>query len=102
MNVSLTGVFLGRVLVWLVAVGHGRVVVLVLVAGGQVRPVLATAEIVGHMGVFVIVDLGIVAVLLAHSSKHSSRRVTGRSAAQRSVESLTSSLSLTSTRRSAS
>ena len=41
-------------------------VVLVLVAGGEVRPVLATAEIVRHMGVFVVVDLGIVAVLLAH------------------------------------
>jgi len=28
------------------------------------------------MGVFVVVDLGIVAVLLAHSSKYSSRQVT--------------------------
>jgi hypothetical protein len=41
-------------------------VVLVLVGGGQVRPVLAAAEIVGHVGVLVVVDLGIVAVLLAH------------------------------------
>jgi hypothetical protein len=65
-DVGLTAVFLGRVLVRFVAVGHGRMVVLVPVAGGQVRPVRATAEIVGHMGVFVVVDLGIVAVLLAH------------------------------------
>lgn len=41
-------------------------VVLVPVAGGQVRPVLAAAEIVGHMAMFVVVDLGIVAVLLAY------------------------------------
>jgi hypothetical protein len=65
-DVGLTAVFLGRVLVWLVAVGHGRMVVLVLVGGGEVRPVLTAAEIVGHMGMFVVVDLGIVAVLLAH------------------------------------
>ena len=30
------------------------------------RPVLTAAEIVGHMGMVVVVDLGIVAVLLAH------------------------------------
>jgi hypothetical protein len=41
--------FLGRVLVWVVAVGHARMVVLVLVAGSEVRPVLAAAEIVRHM-----------------------------------------------------
>jgi hypothetical protein len=65
-DVGLTAVFLGWVLMGLVAVGDGRMVVLVPVAGGQVRPVLAAAEIVGHMGMFVVVDLGIVAVLLAH------------------------------------
>jgi hypothetical protein len=65
-DVRLTAVFLGRVLMGLVAVGHGRMVVLVPVAGGQVRPVLAAAEIVGHMGMFVVVDLGMVAVLLAY------------------------------------
>ena len=65
-HVGLTAVFVGWVLVRLVAVGEGRVVMLVLVAGGQMRPVLAAAEVVGHMGVLVIVDLGIVAVLLTH------------------------------------
>ncbi len=87
--------FLGRVLAWLVAVGHGRMVVLVLVAGGQVCPVLAAAEMVGHMGVFVVMYLRIVAVLLA-PGRHSSRRLTGRSVAQRPVESLTSPLPLPS------
>jgi hypothetical protein len=66
-HVGLTTVFVGWVLVRLVAVGQGRVVVLVLVAGGQMRPVLAATQIVGHMGVLVVVDLGIVAVLLTHS-----------------------------------
>jgi hypothetical protein len=88
-------VFLGWVLMGLVAVGDGRMVVLVPVAGGQVRPVLAAAEIVGHMGMFVVVDLGIVAVLLAHGQTllpPDNRPF----CAQRSVESLTSPLSLAS------
>src|SRR5829696_2681105 len=62
--VGLTGVLMARVLVRLVAVGQGRMVVLVLVIGGQMRPVLATAEVMGYVGVLVVVDLGIVAVLL--------------------------------------
>jgi hypothetical protein len=65
-NVGLATVFVGWVLVRLVAVGQGRMVVLVMMAGGQMGPVLATAQIVGHMGVLVVVDLGIVAVLLTH------------------------------------
>jgi hypothetical protein len=65
-HVGLAAVFLGWVLMRLVAVGEGRVVVLVLVAGGQMRPGLAAAEVVGHMSVLVVVDLGIVAVLLRH------------------------------------
>jgi hypothetical protein len=64
--VGLTGVLMARVLVRLVAVGQGRMVVLVLVTGRQVCPVLAAAQIVGYMGVLVVVDLGIVAVLLTH------------------------------------
>jgi hypothetical protein len=66
-HVGLAAVLVGRVLVWLMTVGQGRVVVLVLMAGGQMRPVLAAAQIVGYMGVLVVVDLGIVAVLLTHS-----------------------------------
>jgi hypothetical protein len=63
---GLTTVFLGWVLMRLVAVGQGRMVVLVLMAGSQMRPVLPAAQIVGHMDVLVIMDLGIVAVLLTH------------------------------------
>src|SRR5215207_10317719 len=39
-HVGLTTVFVGWVLMRLVAMGQGRVVVLVLMAGGQMRPVL--------------------------------------------------------------
>jgi hypothetical protein len=70
-DVGLAGVLLGLVLVRLVAVADGRVVVLVLVAGGQVRPGLPAAEVMGHVGVLVVVHLGVVAVLLAHG-RHSS------------------------------
>jgi hypothetical protein len=63
---GLTTVLVGWVLMRLVAVGQGRVVVLVLMAGSQMRPVLPAAQIVGHMDVLVVVDLGIVAVLLSH------------------------------------
>src|SRR5215211_1839207 len=65
-HVGFAAVLVGWVLVRLVAVGEGRVVVLVLVAGGQMGPVLAAAQIVGHMGVLVVVDFGVVAVLLPH------------------------------------
>jgi hypothetical protein len=89
--VGLAAVFVGWVLMWLVAVAERRVVVLVLVAGGQMGPVLAAAQVVGYMGVFVVVDLGIVAVLVTHGQASS---VTGPSSAQRSVESVSSPLSL--------
>src|SRR5215218_5662720 len=68
---------------------------LVLVAGGQMRPVLAAAEVVGHMGVLVIVDLGIVTVLFTHDQAFlppGDRRFV----VQRSVELLSSPLSLVS------
>jgi len=80
--VGLTGVLMARVLVRLVAVGQSRMVVLVLVIGGQVRPVLATAEVMGYVGVLVVVDLGIVAVLLTHGQTLLSPGSSGRSVAQ--------------------
>jgi hypothetical protein len=92
--VSLTAVFLDRVLMWLTAVDEGHVVMLVLVAGGQMRPVLAAAEVMGHVGVFVVVELGVVAVLLTMAKPPPG--VTGRFVAQGSVESLASPLSLLS------
>jgi hypothetical protein len=90
-HVGFAAVFVGRVLMWLMAVGQGRMVVLVLVAGGQMCPVLAAAEVVGHVGMFVVVDLRIVAVLLTHGHASS---VTDEPSAQRSVESVSSPLSL--------
>src|SRR5215212_9453982 len=74
---------------------------LVLVAGGQMRPVLAAAEVVGHMGVLVIVDLGIVTVLFTHDQAFlppGDRRFV----VQRSVELLSSPLSLPESEESAS
>jgi hypothetical protein len=90
-HVRLAAVFVGRVLMRLMTVGQGCVVVLVLVAGGQMGPVLTAAEIVGHMGMVVIVEFGVVAVLLTHGQASS---VTDEPSAQRSVESLSSPLSL--------
>jgi hypothetical protein len=52
------------VLVGVVDVGERRVVVLVVVFGCQVRPLLALDHVVGDVGMFMLVDLGVVAVLL--------------------------------------
>jgi hypothetical protein len=65
-DVGLAAVLLGRVFMRLVAVTDCRVVVLVLVGGGQVGPLLAVVEVVGHVGVLVAVDLGVVVVLFSH------------------------------------
>jgi len=47
------------------------VVVGVLVAGGQMRPVPTAAEVVGHVGMLVVVDFGVMAVLLTHGQASS-------------------------------
>jgi hypothetical protein len=69
--VGLAAVLVSRVLVRLVAVGERRMVVLMLMAGGQMRPVLAAAQVVSDVGMLVAVDLGVVAVLLTHADPSS-------------------------------
>jgi hypothetical protein len=53
------------VLVWVVGVGERRVVVGVIVFRRQGGLLLALDHVVGDMGVLVLVDLGVVAVLLS-------------------------------------
>jgi hypothetical protein len=72
-DVGLAAVLVGRILVRLVAVSERRMVVLMLMAGGQMRPVLATAQVVGDVGMLVAVDLGVVAVLLTHADPSSTQ-----------------------------
>ena len=72
-DVGLAAVLVGWVLVRFVAVGERRMVVLVLMAGGQMRPVLAAAQVVGDVGMLVAVDLGVMAVLLTHADPSSAR-----------------------------
>jgi hypothetical protein len=72
-DVGLAAMLVSRVLVRLVAVGERRMVVLMLMAGGQMRPVLAAAQIVGDVGMLVAVDLGVVAVLLTHADPSSAQ-----------------------------
>jgi hypothetical protein len=72
-DVGLATVLVSWVLVRLVAVGERRMVVLMLMAGGQMRPVLAAAQVVGDVGMLVAVDLGVMAVLLTHADPSSTQ-----------------------------
>jgi hypothetical protein len=74
-DVGLAAVLVGWILVRLVAVGERRMVVLMLMTGGQVGPVLAAAQVVGDVGMLVAVDLGVVAVLLTHADPSSTQMV---------------------------
>src|SRR6266550_1697947 len=62
-DVGFPSVLLGLVLVGLVCMGDGRVVVFVIVRGRQMGPLLTLCQIVGHMGVLMLMDLGLMAVL---------------------------------------
>jgi hypothetical protein len=74
-DVSLSAMLVARILVRLVTVGKRRMVVLMLMTGGQMRPVLAAAQVVGDVGMLVAVDLGVVAVLLTHADPSSTQMV---------------------------
>ena len=65
-------------------VAEGRVVVLMLVAGGHVGPLLAVAEVVGHVRVLVAMDLApwsccsLMADLLRKTARSRNLRPTAR------------------------
>src|SRR5918996_6621996 len=64
MDVGFLPVLLLLVLVRIVGMGEWRVVVLVGVGRRQVRPLLALDEVVGDVGVLVVVYLSVMTVLL--------------------------------------
>ena len=72
-DVGLAAVLVSRILVRLVAVGERRMVVLMLMTGGQVGPILAAAQVMGDVGMLVAVDLGVMAVLLTHADPSSAQ-----------------------------
>jgi hypothetical protein len=80
-HVGFLPVFPLLVLVGIVDVGERRVVVLMVVFGRQVRPLLALDHVVGDVGMFMLVDLGVVAVLLRCHCRGSFRLATARTAA---------------------
>jgi hypothetical protein len=55
---------LGRILVRLVEMGQRGVIVPMVMVGGEMRPLLPMSQVVGDVGVLVLVDLGLVAMLL--------------------------------------
>jgi hypothetical protein len=63
-DMCLTLMLLGGILVGLVGMGQGGVIVLVVMVGGEVGPLLPMSQVVGHVRVFVLVHLGLVAMLL--------------------------------------
>jgi len=68
MDMSFSRMFLVGVLVGLVGVGHGRMVVLVLVGRHEMRDVFVRPVIVGDVDVLVCMELGIVMVGCRHSA----------------------------------
>jgi hypothetical protein len=63
-DVCLALMLLVGILVRLVGVGQGGVIVFVVMAGGEVGPLLPMSQVVGHVGVLVLVHLGLVVMLL--------------------------------------
>jgi hypothetical protein len=63
-DMCLTLMLLCGILVGFVGMGQGGVIVLVVMVGGEVGPLLPMSQVVGHVRVFVLVHLGLVAMLL--------------------------------------
>jgi hypothetical protein len=74
-DVGLAPVLLVGVLVGLMRVDDGGVVVFVVVAGAHVLPLLAMPQIVGHVGMVVLVYLDVVAVGVGHGEPPPAWRV---------------------------
>jgi hypothetical protein len=69
----LAGMLLLHVLVWVVRMRHGRVVVLVVMRGGEMGPLLTGPLIVRDVPVLMSVVQTLVLVLLCHGETSSNR-----------------------------
>ena len=78
-NMGFPCVLLGLILVGLMGMNDRRVVVLVFVLGSQMGPLLALRQVVGHVGVLMLMDLGLVAVLFRRKVRRGGRARAGRS-----------------------